>query len=187
MDEFLLRQFQKEIERQAQFGLIALQDMDEASAGSDGKLFWYSVQGFAVAVCKVSRMLWPESPRLPERGLTLRQSLGVEAGSPLQDRSFLERFEDYEARLEQWYETSENHRFFDSYTEPLDVLAETHMGDRFRGYEMEEEALMLGGELYHLGPVADALEEIGAAAQREMKKPRFDLPRNDPDGEPGPG
>jgi hypothetical protein len=180
MDEFLLRQFQREIERQSQFAMLGLQDMAEASTGGDGKLFWYSVQGFAVAVCKVSRMLWPEQPRIPDRGAALRRSLGVGDDSPLRDRSFLERFEDYDDRLEVWYETSEQHRFFDSYTEPLDVLAETHMGDRFRGYEMDEEALILGGELYHVGPVATALEEIGSAAQREMDKPRFNLHQSDP-------
>lgn len=183
MDEFLLRQFQREIERQCQFAMIGLQDMDEASTNGDGKLFWYSVQGFAVAVCKVSRMLWPEAPRVTARGPALRESLGVSASSPLRDRSFLKRFEDYDSRLEDWYETSEEHRFFDSYTEPLDVLAETHMGDRFRGYEMDEEALIFGGELYHLGPVADALDEVADAAQREMNKPRFDLHRDEPDPE----
>lgn len=174
MDEFLLRQFQLETERQCQFALIALQDMEEASANGDGKLFWYSVQGFMVATAKVSRFLWPENPRLPARGSALRESLGVGDDSPLRDRTFIERFENYDDRLEEWHELSEEHRFFDSYTEPLDVLAETHMGDRFRGYNFEEEALLFGGETYHLKPVADALEELAGAAQLQMNKPRFD-------------
>lgn len=174
MDEFLLRQFQLETERQCQFAMIALQDMEEASANGDGKLFWYSVQGFMVATAKVSRFLWPKNPRLPERGRALRESLGVGEDSPLEDRTFIERFENYDDRLEEWHETSSEHRFFDSYTEPLDVLAETHMGDRFRGYNFEEEALLFGGETYYLKPVADALEELAGAAQLQMNKPRFD-------------
>lgn len=174
MDEFLLRQLQLEIERQCQFAMIGLQDMEEASANSDGKLFWYSVQGFMVATGKVSRFLWPARPRLPERGRALRESLDVTDGSPLKDRTFVERFENYDERLEEWYETSEEHRFFDSYTEPMDVLAETHMGDRFRGYEFEQEALLFGGESYLLKPVVDALEELAVTAQREMNKPRVD-------------
>lgn len=177
MDEFLLRQFQFEVERQCQFAMIALQDMEEASANSDGKLFWYSVQGFMVATGKVSKALWPDRPRLPERGRSLRESLSVGDDSPLKDRAFIECFENYDARLEEWYETSEEHRFFDSYTEPLDVLAETHMGDRFRGYNFEEEALLFGGESYHLRPVAAALEELAVAAQREMNKPHISSPR----------
>lgn len=177
MDEFLLRQFQLEVERQCQVAMIALQDMEEASANSDGKLFWYSVQGFMVATGKVSRFLWPEQPRLPERGRALRASLGVPEDSPLKDRTFIERFEYYDDRLEEWHELSEEHRFFDSYTEPLDVLAETRMGDRFRGYELEEEALLFGGDSYRLGPVATALEELATRAKREMTKPSFDTGR----------
>lgn len=175
MDEFLLRQFQLEIERQCQFAMIALQDMDEASANSDGKLFWYSVQGFLVATAKVSRFLWPDNPRLPERGRTLRESLGVRDDSPLKDRTFIERFENYDDRLEEWHETSSEHRFFDSYTEPLDVLAETHMGDRFRGYNFEEEALLFGGEPYPIKPVAAALEELTEVAQARMNRPNFGM------------
>lgn len=175
IDEFLLRQFEREVERQCQFAMIALQDMEEASTNSDGKLFWYSVQGFAVAVWKVSRMLWPEEPLIADRGSALRESLGVGDDSPLKDRSFIERFEGYDARLEEWHENSDQHRFFDSYTEPLDVLAETHMGDRFRGYDLENEALLFGGEPYYIAPVSEALEEVARAAQLQMNKPRFNL------------
>lgn len=177
MDEFLLRQFQFEVERQCQFAMIALQDMEEASANSDGKLFWYSAQGFMVATGKVSRFLWPDRPRLPERGRSLRESLGVTDDSPLKDRTFIERFENHDARLEEWYETSDEHRFFDSYTEPMDVLAETHVGDRFRGYNFEEEALLFGGDHYPIGPVSTALERLALAAQKEMNKPHLDASR----------
>jgi hypothetical protein len=175
IDEFLLRHFEREVERQCQFAMIALQDMEEASANSDGKLFWYSVQGFMTAVWKVSRMLWPESPLLPGRGAALRDSLGVSDGSPLKDRSFIEHFEAYDARLEEWRHTSKEHRFFDSYTEPLDVLAETHLGDRFRGYDLENEAFLFGGERYYIKPVADAIDEVAQAARIQMNKPHFDL------------
>ena len=39
MEKTLLRHFQVEVERQCQFAMIALQDMEEASANSDGTLF----------------------------------------------------------------------------------------------------------------------------------------------------
>ena len=44
MEKTLISQFQVEVERQCQFAMIALQDMEEASANSDSKLFWYAVQ-----------------------------------------------------------------------------------------------------------------------------------------------
>lgn len=174
MEEGLLRQLQREVERQCQFAMIALQDMDEASANSDGKLFWYSVQGLLVAVDSVSRLLWPPNPEAAGRGALLRKNLGVDEDSPLKPRAFLERFLGYDQSLLNWYEASEHRRFFDSYTEPLDVLAETPPGDRFRGYQLEKNALLFHGETYELAPISRAVEELQRKAENEMQKPRFD-------------
>ncbi len=174
MEKTLLRQFQIEVERQCQFAMIALQDMEEASANSDGRLFWYSVQGLMVAVGRISRLLWPPDPLFPKRGPELRESLGVGEDSPLRALEFVEHFEHFDKRLETWYVTSEQRRFFDSYTEPLDVLAETAPGDRFRGFQTEKNAVLFHGQTYELGPVSSAVEELQARAEEEMQKPRFD-------------
>ncbi len=174
MNKTLLRQFQIEVERQCQFAMIALQDMEEASANSDGTLFWYSVQNLLLAVGRISRLLWPPDPLFPDRGAELRESLGVGEDSPLKALEFVEHFEHFDRRLETWYVTSEQRRFFDSYTEPLDVLAETAPEDRFRGYETEKNAILFHGETYELRPVSSAVEELQRRAEEEMQKPRFD-------------
>lgn len=174
MDRFLLRQFQREVERQCQFAMIALQDMEEASANSDGKLFWYAVQNLMVSLGRISRLLWPPEPLMPKRGQELRESLGVGEDSPLKAHEFADHFEHFDKRLESWYVSSEDHRFFDSYTEPLDVLAETAPEDRFRGFQTEKNAVLFHGESYELGPVIGAVEELARRAESEMLKPRFD-------------
>ncbi len=174
MEKTLLRQFQIEVERQCQFAMIALQDMEEASANSDGRLFWYSVQGLMVAVGRISRLLWPPDPLFPKRGAELRESLGVGEESPLRALEFVEHFEHFDKRLETWYVTSEQRRFFDSYTEPLDVLAETAPGDRFRGFQTEKNAVIFHGQTYEIEPVSRAVEDLQARAEAEMQKPRFD-------------
>ena len=174
MEKTLIRQFQVEVERQCQFAMIALQDMEEASANSDGKLFWYSVQNLLLAVGRISRLLWPPDPLFPDRGAELRESLGVDEDSPLKALEFAEHFEHFDRRLETWYVTSEQRRYFDSYTEPLDVLAETAPEDRFRGFDTEKNAILFHGEPYELGPVSRAVEELQRRAEGEMQKPRFD-------------
>jgi hypothetical protein len=174
MEKTLIRQFQVEVERQCQFAMIALQDMEEASANSDGKLFWYSVQNLLVAVGRISRLLWPPDPLFPNRGTELRESLGVGEDSPLRALEFVEHFEHFDKRLETWYVTSEQRRFFDSYTEPLDVLADTAPVDRFRGYQTQNNAVLFQGDAYELGPVSRAVEELQGRAEAEMQKPRFD-------------
>jgi hypothetical protein len=104
----------------------------------------------------------------------LRESLGVSEDSPPKALEFVEHFEHFDRRLESWYVTSEHRRFFDSYTEPLDVLAETAPEDRFRGYETEKGAILFHGEAYELGPVSRVVEELQSRAEEEMQKPRFD-------------
>ena len=174
MEKALLRHLQTEVERQCQFAMIALQDIEEACANSDGKLFWYSVQNLMVAVGRISRLLWPPDSLFPKRGAELRESLGVGGDSPLRALEFVEHFEHFDKRLETWYANSEHRRYFDSYTEPLDVLAETAPGDRFRGYETEKNAILFHGQTYELGPVSHAIEELQARAEEQMQKPRFD-------------
>ena len=175
MEKQLLRQFQREVERQCQFVMIALQDMEESSANSDGKLFWYSVQNFVVAVGRISRLLWPPDPLFPKRGAELRESLDVGDDSPLRALGFVEHFEHFDKRLETWQVTSEHHRFFDSYTEPLDVLAETAPEDRMRGFDTDNDAILFKGEAFELGPVSRAVEELQRRAEAQMVKPRFQL------------
>ena len=174
MKKVLIRHFQVEVERQCQFAMIAFQDIEEASSNSDGKLFWYSVQNLLVAVGRISRLLWPASPLSPNRGAKLRETLGVGEDSPLKAPEVVEHFEQFDRRLETWYETSEQYRYFDSYTEPLDVLADTAPEDRLRGYDMENEAILFRGEAYELRPVSRAVEELQGRAEAEMQKPRFD-------------
>jgi hypothetical protein len=175
MEHTLLRHLQMEVERQCQFVMIALQDMDEAAANSDGKLFWYSVQSLMVAIGRISRLLWPPDPLFHERGPRLRESLGVGEDSPLRALGFVEHFEHFDIRLERWQQTSEQHRFFDCYTEPLDVLAETAPEDRLRGYHLEKNAILFNGEPYELGPVSRAVEELQRRAEAQSRKPRFYL------------
>lgn len=175
MDRTLLRQLQREVERQSAFAMISLQDIEEASANGDGKLFWYSVQGLLVSVERLSLLLWPPDPKIPDRGEALRESLGVEDDSPLRARDFTDRFLRFDEQLEEWHLDSEQHRFFDSYTEPLDVLAETTASDRFRGYDTEKNALLFHEELHYLDPISAAVEEVHRRAEEEMTKPRFDL------------
>src|SRR3712207_2424358 len=107
MEKILIRQFQVEVERQCQFAMIALQDMEEASANSDGKLFWYAVQNLLVAVGRISRLLWPPDPLFPKRGEELRESLGVGEESPLKALTFVEHFEHFDKRLRSEEHTSE--------------------------------------------------------------------------------
>ena len=97
----------------------------------------------------------------------------MDEDSPLAARAFAEHFEQFDKRLDTSQVTSEHHRFFDSYTEPLDVLAGTAPEDRLRGYNAENNAILFQEDAYELGPVSEAVEELQRRAEEEMVKPRF--------------
>ncbi|MGF1473867.1 MAG: hypothetical protein ACFB50_19270 [Rubrobacteraceae bacterium] len=173
MDRFLLRQFQREVERQCRFAIMAFEDIETSRAMGSGRRFWFSIQNLLVALGRISRLLWPPEDSHSGRGRELRESLEAPADFPLRNREIVEYFEQFEERLENWYETSGSHRFFDSYTEPLDVLATTTQGDRFRGFDTENEAILFHGEMYRLQPLAEAVETLLDKAERETQKPRY--------------
>src|SRR5918998_6958435 len=99
MKKLPLRLFQSEVERQCDFAMIALEDMEEAKTNSDGTLFWYSVQNLLVAIGRIMRLLWPPNSLYPNRGAELRESLGVGEDSPLRALEFVEHFEHFDRHL----------------------------------------------------------------------------------------
>lgn len=173
MEMFLLRQLQREVERQCRFAILAFEDLNSSHTEAVGPRFWFTIQNLLTTFGRISRLLWPPESSDSERGRELRKSLKVPEDSILKSRKIVEYFEQFEERLENWYKSSRSHRFFDSYTEPLDVLAATEPGDRFRGFDTENEAILFHGEMYHLQPIAEAIEELLDKAERETQRPRF--------------
>jgi len=57
METRILRIFQREVERQCRFALIAVQDLNQALQTVDMDRIWYSVQAFLVAAGNVSKLL----------------------------------------------------------------------------------------------------------------------------------
>ena len=174
MEKFLLRQLQREVERQCRFALLAFEDLNGSYTKASGHRFWFSIQNLLTSLGRLSRLLWPPEDSGSKHGSELRESLGVREDSLLRSREIVEYFEQFEERLENWYESSEGHRFFDSYTEPLDVLAATEPGDRFRGFDTEHEAILFHSKMYPLQPIAEAVEDLLDKAERQTQKPRFD-------------
>ena len=175
----MLRQLQREVERQCRFAILAFEDLNDSHTEAAGHRFWFSVQSLLTALGRISRLLWPPGGSDSERGSELRNSLEVQEESILlRSRQIVEYFEQFEERLENWHNSSESHRFFDSYTEPLDVLAATKPGDRFRGFDTEHEAILFHGEMYRLQPIAEAVEDLLDKAEQQTQKPRFHQPES---------
>src|SRR3989442_15541194 len=59
-----LRIFQREVEGQCTFAVIAWADLAQALDTSNMDRIWYSIQSFLVAAGNISKILWPPSPKV---------------------------------------------------------------------------------------------------------------------------
>jgi len=173
METMVLRIFQREVERQCKFALIAAQDLSQALQASDMDRIWYSIQAFLVAAGNISKLLWPPKRLLPKRGAELRASLSVGDDSPLEPRTFRNHFEHFDERLEQWATSSERHNFADSNVGPPDMIVGFEPEDYLRNFDPANGAITFRGDEYHLQPVIEAIGELWERALVEAQKPHW--------------
>jgi hypothetical protein len=151
--------------------------------------FWYSAQGFLLAVANISRMLWPTArdhrgARLVSvsRGIELRRHLGLPARSPLTDRAVRNQFEHFDAGLDLWAER-EKRILADGEVGPTTQVED--LKNRFRDYDPASETLTFQGQRISLRELSDALDDLARrleAAQNRVAasdaQPHLGLPGN---------
>ena len=170
MDKSILRIFQREIERQCRFAIIAVQDLQKALQAPDMNRVWYSIQSFLVAAGNVSKLLWPSSAHIPDRAKELRNSLGVNDSSPLAPRNFRNHFEHFDERLEDWATSSKRKNFVDSNVVPSGMISEIDPGDYLRNFDTTKNAVTFRGDEYNLKPMVDAIIKLHGKASIEANK-----------------
>jgi hypothetical protein len=174
MEKMILRIFQREVERQCRFALIAAQDLDLALRTRDMDRIWFSVQGFLLAAGNISKFLWPSTPILPERGDELKASLSVRDDSPLEPRSFRNHFEHFDERLEKWASSSKHRNFVDSNVGPPDMIKGIEPTDFLRNFDTTHFVVTFRGDIYELKPVIDAIQELWQKVKIEADKPHWE-------------
>jgi len=165
----VLRIFQKEIERQCKFAIIAIEQGKTGLSNNDSDLIWYAIQNFLVVVGNISKIFWPT--RNKERGEELRRSLGIEDNSPIQPRNFRNHFEHFDERLEEWAESSERHNFVDSSILPPNMIAGIDPKDFLRIFNPTTWTLTFRGDKYELKPIIKAIYELYPKISSEASKP----------------
>ena len=149
--------FVQEVDRQAEFGLMAAVDLS-CAVTSDTDRVWYSIQSLLVATANVSKLLWPPKNESSARGDALRKTLQVEDDSPLADRAIRNHFEHFGARLEKWGISPQTHMVVDSNIGPLGSITGGASAVYVRNYDPSTETLTFRGAVYELRPVIKALE-----------------------------
>ena len=171
MDKRYLYLFQREVERQCRFAIMAYQEITHSLQTRDLDILWYSVQAFLMAVGNVSKLMWPSRPNIPERGPELRASLSVDENSPLRPRTFRNHFEHFDERLEMWMVSSERHNLLDSSVGPPDMVKGFDPRDYLRNFDTTNFAVIFRGDTYLLNPIIEAVRDLWEKAKIEARKP----------------
>ena len=158
MDPAILRAFKLEVERQCSFATIAARDLENALRDREMDRVWYSIQSILVAAGNISKLLWPQKSKIPDRGSELRANLSVSDDSPLQPRIFRNHFEHFDDRLEEWATSSTRRNFVDSNVGPIDMIRDIDPGDYLRNFNPATWTVTFRGDSYELKPI---IQEVG--------------------------
>lgn len=194
MGKMVFRIFQKEIERQCKFAIIAIDEIKNGLSQNNSDIVWYAVQNFLVAAGNISKSLWPsykkyqeqaeklekeekvnklrkKAEEMKKRGEELRKSLSIKDDSPIQPRKFRNHFEHFDERLEIWASSSKRHNFVDSNIGPSKMITGIDAKDFIRNFDNTTWELTFRGDKYEIKPIIDIIHELHNKVLIEANKP----------------
>jgi len=167
----LLRIFQREIERQCKFVIVATDGIKFGLSNGNSDIVWYSIQNILVAVGNISKIFWPSNQKYLKRGDELRKSLDIEDNSSIQPRNFRNHFEHFDERLEKWATSSKRHNFVDSNIGPSNMIDGVNAEDYLRNFDNTTWTLNFRGDKYELKPIIKYIYDLYMKVSIEANKP----------------
>jgi len=171
MEKMVLKIFQREVERQCKFAIIAVEQIKAGLANNDSDLVWYALQNLLVAIGNISKIFWPINRKYRKRGEELRRSLGIKDDSPLRPRKFRNHFEHFDERLEDWATSSKRHNFIDSNIGPSNMIVGADPEDFLRNFDPTTWTLTFRGDKYELKPIIEIIYDLYPRVSAEANKP----------------
>ncbi len=171
MEKMVLKIFQREIERQCKFAIIAIEQTKAGLESNNLDIVWYAIQNFLVAAGNISKIFWPPNSTYQKRREELRKSLSIKDDSPIRPRNFRNHFEHFDERLENWATSSKRHNFVDSNIGPSNMIAGIDPDDFLRNFNPTNWTLTFRGDKYELKPIIDAIYDLYPRVSAEANKP----------------
>jgi len=144
-----------EVSLQCQIAQRAAQRLDVANEKNDHIEIWCSIQSILIAGGNVSKILWPVKNK--QRGKELRETLQVEQDNILSKRKFRNHFEHYDERIETYFEDKNPSVYSDLAMNPS---MRGPFNFSHRGYNSFNKTLVFRDEVFDLGALLKALEEV---------------------------
>ena len=171
MEVGLLREFQRQVELQCEFMMLAEKEIDEAISSKQTVRACYGMQNLLNAAANISKALWGSEGSLAAERKALRDSIGVSDASPLNDVNMRTNFERIDERLDRWWGESTRHNHIDRNIGPTDFLKGFDKIDIFRSFDPVTGEIVFWGESFNLKTLMAEVVQILPAVHVEGDKP----------------
>ena len=160
MDKQLIRSFQRQIQAQCEYVLIAANEIDVALNQHRIEHTFYAIQNLLNAAANIAKALWGQGGRLANDRKVLRDSIGVLDASPLKVVTMRNNFEHFDERLDHWWATSARHNCVDFNIVPQNAIAGVDEIDMFRNLDPATGELTFWGQLFNIKELIDEVRRI---------------------------
>ena len=176
MHLILLRAFQRQVEQQCTYALIAIGDLNRALLTGSQPDLWMAVQTFLGACANVSKACWGQNGSKTAERKPLRDSLQIGDDSPLQPTKFRNHFEHFDERLDRWWAESPNHNMANQIIGPPNAIGGLQDIEIFKWYDPTEATLVFWSDRFAMNDVVAEIKRILPVARTEAGKPHWEPP-----------
>lgn len=190
MDEFAKTIFVGELQKQCQFALNAvgqmnfcLKQLSSQGLAQEKRSYLHSevfrgIHSFLTHASNVSKILWPGLPRQEknesaahykqriislkkvQRAFELRAELGLPEKHALRSRKLRDHLEHFDERIDDWEENSQNKNFVQDTIGPENAVVGIAKTDMMRWFNPRNSTFLFRGETFSLQDIATALEKL---------------------------
>lgn len=174
MDLMLLRVFQRQLELQCRFMILAAQDVNQGLKNKDVYYTFYAIQNLLSAGANISKTLWGTRGAKSAERAPLRDSIGIMDDSPLRAVTMRNNFEHMDERIERWWGDSKHHNHSDLNISSRSGIAGIEKIDWFRHFDPQTTDLTFWGEDFNLQALISEAQRILPKLQEEAHKPHWE-------------
>jgi hypothetical protein len=175
MDPMLLRMFQRQLELQCRFLLLAADDLNRGLKVQDFTRIFFALQNLLGTAANISKALWGVKNKKPKFDRkALRDSIGITDESPLNDATMRNNFEHFDERLEKWWESSKDHNTIDLSVVPRSAISGIEPINWFRNYDPTTTDVTFWSEDFNLQALVNEVKRILPKLQEEAAKPHWE-------------
>lgn len=121
--------------------------------------FWLAVQSMLAALANISKLLFP--PDSKQRGIELRQSLGIPDDSFFNSRRMRNNYEHFDERIDTWAKTRKAKHLVDrTIGDHASLQQEFGIDNCLRNYDPDRGILTFCGETFEIALVEPALHDL---------------------------